>query len=108
MLTACAALTFGLIPLQAAAQKPNILVIWGDDIGRDNISAYSLGIMGTRRPTSIASRGKARSSPTRMRSRAARRAAHRSSSASIRSHGLAHYRNARIAAGHPRMGAHHR
>jgi arylsulfatase len=30
----------------ADAKKPNILVIWGDDIGRDNISAYSMGIMG--------------------------------------------------------------
>ena len=28
---------------QTAAKKPNILVIWGDDIGRDNISAYSMG-----------------------------------------------------------------
>ena len=33
-----------------AAGKPNILVIWGDDIGRDNISAYSLGIMGYQTP----------------------------------------------------------
>ena len=33
-----------------AQQKPNILVIWGDDIGRDNISAYSLGIMGYQTP----------------------------------------------------------
>jgi arylsulfatase len=31
-------------------QKPNILVIWGDDIGRDNISAYSMGIMGYKTP----------------------------------------------------------
>ena len=29
---------------------PNILVIWGDDIGRDNISAYSHGIMGYQTP----------------------------------------------------------
>ncbi|RKZ46160.1 MAG: hypothetical protein DRQ58_09125, partial [Gammaproteobacteria bacterium] len=29
-----------------AAEKPNILVIWGDDIGHDNISAYSRGMMG--------------------------------------------------------------
>ena len=28
------------------SEKPNILVIWGDDIGRDNISAYSRGMMG--------------------------------------------------------------
>ena len=29
-----------------AAKKPNILVIWGDDIGNDNVSAYSRGMMG--------------------------------------------------------------
>ncbi len=28
----------------AYAKKPNILVIWGDDIGITNISAYSRGI----------------------------------------------------------------
>jgi arylsulfatase len=31
-------------------KKPNILVIWGDDVGRDNISAYSMGIMGYHTP----------------------------------------------------------
>ena len=30
--------------------KPNILVIWGDDIGIDNISAYNLGLMGYKTP----------------------------------------------------------
>lgn len=30
--------------------KPNILVIWGDDIGRSNISAYTMGMMGYRTP----------------------------------------------------------
>ncbi len=29
-----------------AAKKPNILVIWGDDIGQFNISAYNMGMMG--------------------------------------------------------------
>ena len=33
-----------------AAQKPNILVIWGDDIGQSNISAYTMGLMGYRTP----------------------------------------------------------
>ena len=33
-----------------AADKPNILVFWGDDIGITNISAYSDGIMGYRTP----------------------------------------------------------
>jgi arylsulfatase len=33
-----------------AADKPNILVIWGDDVGQSNISAYSMGLMGYRTP----------------------------------------------------------
>ena len=33
-----------------ATQKPNIVVIWGDDIGITNISAYSDGLMGFRTP----------------------------------------------------------
>jgi arylsulfatase A-like enzyme len=33
-----------------AAKKPNILVIWGDDIGWSNISAYNHGIMGYKTP----------------------------------------------------------
>jgi arylsulfatase len=32
------------------ARKPNVLVIWGDDIGVHNISAYNHGIMGYRTP----------------------------------------------------------
>ena len=36
--------------LQAAADKPNILVIWGDDIGQSNISAYTHGLMGYKTP----------------------------------------------------------
>jgi len=34
----------------AAQQKPNILVIWGDDIGQFNVSAYNMGMMGYRTP----------------------------------------------------------
>lgn len=30
--------------------KPNILVIWGDDIGISNLSCYSDGVMGYRTP----------------------------------------------------------
>jgi arylsulfatase len=33
-----------------AQKKPNILVIWGDDIGVYNLSAYTLGGMGNRTP----------------------------------------------------------
>ncbi|MBO3117455.1 arylsulfatase [Winogradskyella sp. DF17] len=31
-------------------KKPNILVIWGDDIGQSNISAYTKGMMGYQTP----------------------------------------------------------
>jgi arylsulfatase len=34
----------------SAADKPNILVIWGDDVGRSNVSAYTMGMMGYRTP----------------------------------------------------------
>src|SRR5687768_13151218 len=48
------------LPMLAAAQdKPNILVIWGDDIGQFNVSAYNQGVMGYRTPNidSIAREG---------------------------------------------------
>jgi len=35
---------------QAKQKKPNILIIWGDDIGQFNISAYNMGMMGYRTP----------------------------------------------------------
>jgi arylsulfatase len=34
----------------STSQKPNILVIWGDDIGITNLSCYSHGVMGYRTP----------------------------------------------------------
>src|SRR5208283_4228417 len=34
----------------ATAKKPNILVIFGDDVGYFNISAYNLGMMGYKTP----------------------------------------------------------
>jgi arylsulfatase A-like enzyme len=34
----------------AEAERPNILVIWGDDIGITNLSCYSDGLMGYRTP----------------------------------------------------------
>ncbi|MBF5043117.1 arylsulfatase [Aggregicoccus sp. 17bor-14] len=33
-----------------ATKQPNILIIWGDDIGWYNVSAYNLGVMGYRTP----------------------------------------------------------
>jgi arylsulfatase A-like enzyme len=35
---------------QSNAKKPNILVIWGDDIGGFNVSAYNRGMMGYKTP----------------------------------------------------------
>lgn len=43
-------LVLAALPASAQQKKPNILVIWGDDIGYSNISAYNLGIMGYRTP----------------------------------------------------------
>lgn len=34
----------------SAADKPNILVLWGDDIGQSNVSAYTRGLVGYRTP----------------------------------------------------------
>jgi len=34
----------------AKTGRPNILVIWGDDIGQSNISAYTFGLMGYKTP----------------------------------------------------------
>jgi arylsulfatase len=55
-LLALLAATFSTAALPAAAEeggkqdKPNILVIWGDDIGQSNISAYTMGLVGYRTP----------------------------------------------------------
>ena len=37
-------------PQTPAGGKPNIVVIWGDDIGITNLSCYSMGMMGYRTP----------------------------------------------------------
>src|SRR5260221_1742686 len=37
-------------PAPAGGKKPNILVIFGDDIGQANVSAYTFGLMGYRTP----------------------------------------------------------
>jgi len=48
------ALLAGILVLPTAilaqAKKPNILILWGDDIGYWNISAYNQGMMGYKTP----------------------------------------------------------
>ena len=52
LIGAIAALGLAAVIAPAAAQdkKPNILVIWGDDVGQSNISAYTKGVVGYRTP----------------------------------------------------------
>jgi arylsulfatase len=61
---AATAMTIGFTSSPASAQaagarKPNILVIWGDDIGQFNVSAINQGMMGYKTPNidSIAKQG---------------------------------------------------
>src|SRR6266849_6448357 len=37
-------------PAAPSGRRPNILVIFGDDIGQTNISAYTFGLMGYKTP----------------------------------------------------------
>jgi len=48
-----------MMPTQLLAKKPNILVMWGDDVGYYNSSAYNQGMMGYKTPNldSIAKEG---------------------------------------------------
>jgi arylsulfatase len=46
-----AAALLAIVASTAQAQdRPNILVVWGDDIGQSNVSAYTMGMMGYRTP----------------------------------------------------------
>jgi arylsulfatase len=45
-----ASVTTGSVQQTAPARKPNIVVIFGDDIGVWSISAYHRGMMGGRTP----------------------------------------------------------
>jgi len=37
-------------PVKAQTDKPNIIIIWGDDIGQSNLSCYTHGMMGYQTP----------------------------------------------------------
>lgn len=45
-----AAIAWGVVPVEAANDKPNILIIFGDDIGYWNVSYNSDGMMGYKTP----------------------------------------------------------
>ena len=44
----CALLCLTALAAHAKTDKPNILVIWGDDIGWSNLSVYHRGMLGGR------------------------------------------------------------
>ena len=50
MLAVSAALLCAANATQAADKKPNILILWGDDIGYWNVSTYNQGMMGYKTP----------------------------------------------------------
>src|SRR5215467_8712193 len=50
LLTAPFVVALTCAPASAQQQKTNIVVIWGDDIGQSNVSAYSRGMMGYQTP----------------------------------------------------------
>src|SRR3954453_16452583 len=50
LLTGAMTLISAFTCARAADKKPNILVIWGDDIGYANLSAYNMGMMGYHTP----------------------------------------------------------
>lgn len=44
-------MSFSMLAIsQKGEKKPNVLVLWGDDIGQSNISAYTMGLMGYQTP----------------------------------------------------------
>ena len=50
LLTLAAVIVLPVVAQGQQAKKPNILIIWGDDIGYWNISAYNQGMMGYKTP----------------------------------------------------------
>ena len=48
--TSSLAVLAAAVPASAQQQRPNIVIIWGDDIGQSDISAYSHGLMGFKTP----------------------------------------------------------
>ena len=66
LLVAAAATGLAAVPAsaQTPGKKPNILIIWGDDIGYWNVSAYNQGMMGYKTPNIDRIAKEEHSSPT--------------------------------------------
>jgi len=45
-----ASLVAAFVVPASAQDKPNIVIIWGDDIGQSDLSAYTFGLMGFKTP----------------------------------------------------------
>jgi arylsulfatase len=50
LLLAASGLFLSSVTAHAQERQPNIVIIWGDDIGQSNVSAYTHGVMGYRTP----------------------------------------------------------
>ena len=50
LLLAASGIVLASVTAHAQAKPPNIVIIWGDDIGQSNVSAYSHGVMGYKTP----------------------------------------------------------
>jgi len=66
----------------ASPKQPNIVIIWGDDIGQTDVIAYSMGLMGFRTPNIDRVAKEGMISPITMPSRAAPQVGRPSSPAS--------------------------
>jgi arylsulfatase A-like enzyme len=50
LLLAASSMLLLSISANAKTTQPNIVIIWGDDVGQSDVSAYSMGLMGFRTP----------------------------------------------------------
>ena len=50
VLTALILAVMAVAGTASAQDQPNILVVWGDDIGQSNLSAFTMGVMGYETP----------------------------------------------------------